>query len=72
MTIRIIPMCVTDQDYDEWVSLYANRDELAEEYAALLRTNGATWPGWEMLNRAIIRRWSMAALRYIKDKAWKL
>jgi hypothetical protein len=30
------------------------------------------WPGWRELNEAILRRWSPAGLRYIKEKAWKL
>jgi len=61
-----------DRREDEWVRLFANRDDLSEEYAVLLRRNGAMWDGWEVLNRAILRRWSMAGLHYIKRRAWKI
>ena len=55
---------------DEWVGRFATRDEIAVEYARLL-ANGPEWP-WETLNLAIVDRWSMSGLRYIKEKAWKL
>ena len=55
---------------DEWVGRFATRDEIAVEYARLL-ANGPAWP-WATLNLAIVDRWSMSGLRYIKEKAWKL
>lgn len=55
---------------DEWVALFASRDELAVEYARLLRDNGPAWPTWPTLNLAIIDRWSESGLSYIKRKAW--
>jgi len=57
--------------YDEWVHLFANRDEMAEEYARQLPGGGSTgW--WAELNAAIMRRWSPAGLAYIKTRAWKI
>ncbi len=57
---------------DRWVFLFASRDEMAVEYADLLRRNGPDWPSWATLNLAIVDRWSEAGLRYIKTRAWKL
>jgi hypothetical protein len=56
---------------DRWVSLFATRDELAIEYAKLL-SNCPDWPSWPTLNLAIVDRWSVAGLRYVKKEAWKL
>lgn len=49
-----------------------NRNEAAVVYAtarAMLGGNG-TKP-WNIINRAVLDRWSMSALLYIKEKAWK-
>lgn len=66
------PSATTPAEWDEWVLLFASRNELAEEYAVLMRRHGLHWSGYEPINRAILRRWSMAGLRYIKTRAWKL
>jgi hypothetical protein len=47
------------------------RDDVAVEYATALRAYGPSGE-WREINEAIMARWSMAALRYIKTKAWKL
>ena len=60
-----------EQAMDEWVALFANRDEMAEEYAACLSQFPADWDRWPEFNAAIVRRWSPAGLQYIKTKAWK-
>lgn len=54
------------------LSLFATRDELAVEYAKLLNEKDSGWDGWPVLNLAIIDRWSVSGLRYVKTKAWKL
>lgn len=59
-------------DVDEWLMLFANRDEVADAYATALRLHGPDWQHWREWNEAILRRWSMAGLRYIKTKAWNL
>jgi hypothetical protein len=58
--------------WDEWVALFANRDEMADKYADLLMRYEPTWKKWPTLNLAILDRWSPAGLRYIKQKAWRL
>lgn len=61
-----------EAQWDEWLTLFANRNEVAEWYAASLRTRGAEWDTFQYLNRAILRRWSPAGLKYIKERAWKI
>jgi hypothetical protein len=61
-----------EQEWDKWLSLFASRNEVAIEYARMLKLRGASWTGWGYVNKAILRRWSPAGLRYIKEKAWKL
>ena len=53
------------------------RDDVVPAYAAGIAsfqrshiTRDAT--DWSRVNRAIIERWSDAAISYIKDKAWKV
>jgi hypothetical protein len=58
--------------WDEWLTFYANRNDVAEGYAQALRWFGPTWKEWKPLNEAILRRWSPAGLRYIKTRAWKI
>jgi hypothetical protein len=52
-----------------WVEFRNRRFRLA---LAVIRANGTTWTGYAEINKAIMRRWSMAGLRYIKEKAWRL
>jgi len=59
-----------EQAMDEWVALFASRDEMADEYASCLRMMSPEWDRWPDINAAILRRWSPAGLRYIKQKAW--
>jgi hypothetical protein len=61
----------TPEEWDEWLMLYDNRDSVAGAYATLLSVWPADWPGWRELNESILRRWSPAGLRYIKEKALK-
>ena len=56
---------------DEWVFLFASRDEMAYAYADLLANKGPEWKTWPTLNLAIIDRWSESGLRYIKREAWR-
>lgn len=66
-------MVVTERTaMDKWVGLFASRDEIAVEYARLLRFEGTGWKSWPTLNLAIIDRWSPSGLEYVKRKAWKL
>jgi len=55
---------------DAWLRLFANRDEVADEYARWI-LNGFT-DDWSQFNHAIIRRWSKSGLLYIKRRAWAI
>lgn len=59
------------READEWLRLFASRDEVVEWYAQTLALLSAGWPGWPNVNAAIVKRWSLAGLRYIKTEAWK-
>ena len=45
------------------------RDDVAFTYAFGLRSSEII--NWAAVNRAIMDRWSVSALTYIKEKAWK-
>ena len=46
------------------------RDSVATTYAFCIRQNEEC--DFPTINRAIIDRWSVSALEYIKQRAWKL
>lgn len=46
------------------------REDIALTYAFLIRQS--EHPDWSKINRAILERWSMAGLKWIKERAWKL
>jgi hypothetical protein len=49
------------------------RDDVALTYAFCLRQGlgpGAEEIDFAAINRAIMERWSLAALKYIKERAW--
>lgn len=48
----------------------ADRDDVALTYAFALRQAGEI--DWPLVNRAILDRWSLSALKHIKERAWKL
>lgn len=51
------------------------RNEVAALYAQLIHfemVNGIVGFKYEVINKAIIERWSVSGLIYIKEKAWKL
>ncbi len=58
----------------EWLLLViANpenkRAEVAAHYGVALREGESV--EWRFVNEAILERWSMAGLRWIKERAWK-
>lgn len=55
---------------DRWVATFANRDEMAAAYHDLFVEHGPNWGVWPILNVAILDRWSMSGLAYVKTKAW--
>jgi hypothetical protein len=46
------------------------RDDVALTYAFAIRQQAEM--DFALVNRAIVERWSLAALKYIKTKAWAL
>ena len=44
--------------------------DIALTYMLALRSSDKT--DWKLVNEAIIKRWSMAGLKRIKDMAWKV
>jgi len=56
---------------DRYVAGFKNRDEMAVEYARIMREQGLQH-AYLPLNLAIMDRWSKSGLEYIKTKAWKL
>lgn len=50
------------------------RKDIALTYAYGLRNefSGSEVIDWKAVNGAILTRWSMAGLTYIKERAWKL
>lgn len=65
---------ITSVDWEAWIlneidMPVCTRDMVAKTYSYLLRGNEFDV---RKVNLAIIERWSPAALRYIKEKAWKL
>jgi hypothetical protein len=48
------------------------RDDVVYAYARALCTPGAAEFDWRAVNRAITKRWSVSALKYIKREAWKI
>jgi hypothetical protein len=50
------------------------RNDIAVIYEALMRRHFTKVEryDWEAVNKAIIERWSVSGLIYIKERAWKL
>ena len=53
---------------DEICCKESTRDDIAKTYALAMRSSEET--DWFIINKAIIKRWSLGALKYIKDSAW--
>mgnify|MGYP001563053814 CR=1 FL=1 len=61
---------IEDQmNYKEDLAACETRDEAAAVYAKAILIGLANWP---KLNRAIIDKWSVNGLKYVKERAWKL
>jgi hypothetical protein len=48
------------------------RAQVATTYALCLRSSERDRIDWGKVNRAILDRWSPAALKWIKERAWKI
>jgi hypothetical protein len=64
------------QDLLALIQKPSRRDDVVPLYGtAILYSSFATPPqataDWSVVNKAIIERWSLSALTYIKERAWK-
>ena len=57
-------------DIESVVASTKTRREMAELYAVLMHPQHSK-PNWPELNRAIMDRWSLSGLKWIKARAWK-
>jgi hypothetical protein len=60
--------------YSEIADKKYKRNHLAETYKEMIRdqlVNRSTFD-WPKINAAIIERWSISGLVYIKERAWKI
>lgn len=69
---RVAVLSADELAWDEWLALYASRNEVAYEYASMLDLASSDWVGWPLVNGAILRRWSPSGLAYIQRRARKM
>ena len=56
----------------EVIAAAKKRDDVVPEYANCILEEDDYYPqDWKAINAAIIEKWSVSALVYIKEKAWK-
>lgn len=60
--------CTTQTLLGEIANKQMKRRDVAKTYALALQSSDET--DWRQVNEAIIARWSMHALTWIKDQAW--
>ena len=66
--MKIELICCTRVLLDEIANKAVKRRDIAKTYALALRSSEET--DWPKVNRAIIDRWSVSGLEYIKNLAW--
>lgn len=66
--LRMELACCTQTLLGEIAMPEMKRNDVAKTYALALRSSEET--DWSAVNRAIIERWSMHALTWIKTRAW--
>ena len=62
---------MTTQDVLNDIAAARTRDDAATVYALAI-VGRLPFRGWKPVNEAIIEKWSVSGLRYIKERAWKL
>jgi hypothetical protein len=72
VSYRISLMDCERQLLDEIADKRLTRDDVAMTYAMSLVSDERNRISWQTVNYAIIDRWSPSALKYIKDKAWRM
>jgi len=48
------------------------RNDVAITYSMALRSSERDTVDWKVVNDAIMERWSLSGLCYVKERAWKL
>lgn len=71
MTISVSMVDPQDVILREIADRSLTRDDVALTYAFCIRQSGEDEIDFPTINAAILERWSMAALRYIKREAWE-
>jgi len=66
---RVELACCTKTLLAEIVEWKFKRNTVALTYAMAILSTEPT--DWKAVNEAIVKRWSAAALKYIKERAWK-
>lgn len=59
------------QDVLDDIAAARTRDDAATAYALAI-VQPVPFQAWKPINEAIIEKWSLSGLRYVKDRAWKL
>jgi hypothetical protein len=72
MTIRVTLVDPVGTILDEIKHQGLKRDDVAATYAFIIRDGGVSSEDLRRVHLAIIDRWSLSALKYIKERAWKL
>ena len=60
---RVLLDYIADKEFD--------RKAVALTYRLAIMSSERPTINWEKVNKAIIERWSLSALKFIKNKAWK-
>lgn len=69
--IRVELACCESTLLAEITDLAFTRADVAKTYWLALRSSERGAVDWAKVNRAIIARWSPAALQWIKTRVWK-
>lgn len=71
---RINLVCCTDVILQDVGAKEATRKDVALTYAMSIKSeaDGADKPDWPTINKAILSRWSMSGLEYIKKRAFDI
>lgn len=65
---RMVLVARTQTLLDEIARKRTTRKDVAKTYALAIRSSEDT--DWTAVNKAIIGRWSLSALKWIKGQAW--
>jgi hypothetical protein len=70
MNVELV--CCTATLLQEIAEPGLKRNDIALTYRMAMESSERQLVDWPKVNEAIIKRWSLAGLIYIKNRAWKL